>query len=41
MWYNYIMTQNDQTSTEPQLCIKCKEMYGNKNFNDMCSMCFK
>lgn len=26
---------------EPKLCIKCTEMYGNPNFDDMCSLCFK
>ena len=43
VWYNCIMTQNDQEDipTEPQLCTKCKEMYGNKRYDHMCSLCYK
>lgn len=26
---------------EPKLCIKCADMYGHPNFDDMCSLCFK
>lgn len=37
------MTQNDEKTQhqEPQLCPKCKEMYGHANFDFLCSLCYK
>lgn len=38
------MTENNDrvaTTTQPELCHKCKKMYGNIKFNKMCSLCFK
>lgn len=36
--------QNEQELLQkevPELCIKCKDMFGHETFNKMCSKCFK
>ena len=37
------MNKNDEGDlpTEAQLCTKCKDMYGNKMYNYMCSLCYR